>query len=67
MACAGPVFSGPTEGIALGKVLVYARSLVAVSGVLADLRRLVVATVPLVRYEPHGNQDAWTAAAARLR
>ncbi|HEY8729777.1 MAG TPA: rhamnulokinase family protein [Acidothermaceae bacterium] len=66
-ACAVPVVAGPVEAAALGNVLVQARSLGAVSGGLADLRRLVVATVPLVRYEPHGNQDAWTAAAARLR
>lgn len=47
-----PVVAGPSEATALGNALVQARAHGAVSGDLADLRALVAATQPLVRYEP---------------
>lgn len=47
-----PVVAGPTEATALGNVLVQARSLGALGGDLAALRRLVRATHPLVEYQP---------------
>ncbi len=51
-ACGLPVLAGPVEATALGNVLVQARALGAVDGDLAELRALVRATQPVVRYEP---------------
>ena len=65
-ACALPVVAGPVEAAAIGNVLVQARALGAVTGTLTDLRQLVSDTTQLHRYEPHGEQGAWDAAAARL-
>ena len=65
-ACALPVVAGPVEAAAIGNVLVQARALGAVTGTLTDLRQLVCDTTQLHRYEPHGAQGAWDAAAARL-
>lgn len=65
-ACGIPVLAGPVEATAIGNVLVQARSL-GVVGDLADMRRLIAATQPVRRYEPNGSQEAWSAAAARVR
>jgi len=56
------VLAGPVEATALGNILVQARA----DGGPADLaamRRLVAASQPLRRYQPHGEPDAWEAAA----
>ncbi|MFJ4555656.1 rhamnulokinase family protein [Streptomyces massasporeus] len=64
-ACGLPVVSGPTEAAALGNVLVQARAHGLV-GDLAGMRRLLVNTQPLTRYEPRGGTERWHAAQARL-
>lgn len=64
-ACGLPVVAGPTEAAALGNVLVQARAHRLV-GDLAGMRRLLVNTQPLTRYEPRGGTDRWRAAQARL-
>ncbi|MFF8018749.1 FGGY-family carbohydrate kinase [Streptomyces sp. NPDC007929] len=64
-ACGLPVVSGPTEAAALGNVLVQARAHGLV-GDLAGMRRLLVNTQPLTRYEPRGGTERWRAARARL-
>ena len=51
-----PVLAGPVEATAIGNVLVQARSLGWVSGDLEALRALVVASFPVVRYEPRGSR-----------
>jgi rhamnulokinase len=65
-ACAVPVVAGPVEAAATGNVLVQARALGAVSGGLADLRRLVANTTEVQRYEPRTSPALWTAAANRV-
>ncbi|MBL1068097.1 rhamnulokinase [Streptomyces sp. 7-21] len=65
-ACGLPVVAGPAEAAALGNVLVQARAAGAVSGGLAELRKLLRATQPLRRHEPAGDQSAWDRAAARI-
>jgi rhamnulokinase len=65
-ACGIPVVAGPVEAAALGNALVQARALRAVDGDLGSLRALLVASQPLARYEPTGEQAAWEAAQARL-
>jgi rhamnulokinase len=65
-ACAVPVVAGPVEAAAIGNVLVQARALGAVTGLLPDLRQLICGTTQLHRYEPQGSAAAWDAAAARL-
>jgi rhamnulokinase len=60
-----PVIAGPTEATALGNILVQARA----HGLVTDrahMRRLVADTQQLHRYRPSGNEQAWTAAAARI-
>jgi rhamnulokinase len=47
-----PVVAGPVEATAIGNVLVQARALGWISGDLEALRALVVASFPVVRYEP---------------
>jgi rhamnulokinase len=47
-----PVVAGPVEATALGNVLVQARAHGALTGDLDDLRRVVVDSVELRRYEP---------------
>ncbi|MFJ9817648.1 rhamnulokinase family protein [Streptomyces sp. NPDC101151] len=64
-ACGLPVVAGPTEAAALGNVLVQARAHGLV-GDLAGMRRLLVRTQPLTRYEPRGDTARWRAAEARL-
>ncbi|MEU6683336.1 rhamnulokinase family protein [Streptomyces sp. NPDC046832] len=64
-ACDLPVVAGPTEAAALGNVLVQARS-DGLVGDLAGMRRLLVDTQPLTRYEPQGGTERWHAAQARL-
>ena len=65
-ACAMPVVAGPVEAAATGNVLVQARALGAVSGGLADLRRLVAETTEVQRYEPRSAPERWAAAAHRV-
>jgi rhamnulokinase len=65
-ACAVPVVAGPVEAAATGNVLVQARALGAVSGRLADLRRLVADTTAVHRYEPRTSPALWAAAAGRV-
>nr|WP_223190455.1 rhamnulokinase family protein [Streptomyces sp. TRM68416] len=64
-ACGLPVVAGPTEGAALGNVLVQARTHGLVRD-LADGRRLLTRTLPLTRYEPRGGTARWQEAEARL-
>jgi rhamnulokinase len=64
-ACGLPVVAGPVEATALGNVLVQARAHGAVGG-LEEMRDLVARTQPLRRYEPHGDERAWSQAAARI-
>ncbi|MER5719401.1 rhamnulokinase family protein [Streptomyces sp. NPDC002132] len=64
-ACGLPVVAGPTEAAALGNVLVQARA----HGLVGDrhaMRRLLVRTQPLTRYEPQGGTGRWREAQARL-
>jgi rhamnulokinase len=65
-ACGRPVEAGPAEATALGNVLVQARALGVAGPDLRALRDLVRRTHPVSRYEPRGDQDAWSAAAARI-
>jgi rhamnulokinase len=64
-----PVVAGPVEGAALGNLHVQARTLGALSGGLAELRRVVAASVETRRFEPGVlvAPAAWDAAARRLR
>ena len=64
-ACGLPVVAGPTEAAALGNVLVQARAH-GLAGDLAGMRRLLVRTQPLTRYEPRGGTERWRAAQDRL-
>ncbi|MHC5904490.1 rhamnulokinase [Streptomyces sp. S6] len=64
-ACGLPVVAGPTEAAALGNVLVQARA-DGLVGERADLRRLLVRSLPLTRYEPQGGTDRWREAQERL-
>ncbi|GAA4427760.1 rhamnulokinase family protein [Georgenia halophila] len=63
-----PVVAGPTEGTALGNLLVQARALGDLDGGLPELRGVVVASVAdeLRRYEPPSSRLDWDAAEARL-
>ncbi|WP_341359810.1 rhamnulokinase family protein [Georgenia sp. M64] len=72
-----PVVAGPTEGAALGNLLVQAQSLGDVAPGLPALRRVVAASVPTTRYEPThartardrpaGTEAAWDHAEDLLR
>jgi rhamnulokinase len=46
-----PVVAGPVEATALGNVLVQARAIGAIDGTLEDLRRIVIASTELTRYD----------------
>ncbi|RKS09077.1 rhamnulokinase [Nocardiopsis sp. Huas11] len=61
-----PVVAGPTEGAAIGNLLVQARAVGAVEGDLAALRRIVAASTETRRYTPTGPTGPWAAAEARL-
>jgi rhamnulokinase len=64
-ACGLPVIAGPVEATAIGNILVQART----HGIVTDLpamRALVARTHALRRYEPAGDEAAWTKAAARV-
>ncbi|WP_127132049.1 rhamnulokinase family protein [Georgenia sp. SYP-B2076] len=64
-----PVVAGPVEGAAMGNLLVQARALGAIDGDLAALRRRVLASAELTRYEPGeggAGQDRWDEAQRRL-
>ena len=63
-ACGIPVIAGPTEGTALGNVLLQARA-VGEIGTLADLRAIVRDSSELKTFEPK-NVAAWDAAFARF-
>jgi sugar (pentulose or hexulose) kinase len=65
-ACGLPVLAGPVEATALGNVLVQARAAGSIDGGLAALRRLLVETQEIVRYEPGGDPAAWRLAEQRL-
>jgi rhamnulokinase len=52
-----PVLAGPEEAAALGNVLVQARALGEL-GSLAEIRRLVGDSVPIIRFEPSGGRAA---------
>ncbi|PDP89422.1 rhamnulokinase [Glycomyces fuscus] len=56
------VVAGPTEGAAIGNLLVQARAVGTVEGGLADLRRIVAASTEVSRYRPSGPQAPWEAA-----
>lgn len=56
-----PVVAGPVEATALGNLLVQARADGAVSGSLADLRRIVAGSTALVRYAPRQSASGPTA------
>ena len=64
-----PVGAGPTEGTALGNLLVQARAMGALSGSLTDLRAVSRASSELRTYRPGAlgiDPAAWDAAEARL-
>lgn len=64
-----PVVAGPTEGTALGNLLVQARAMGALSGGLSDLRVVARASSELQTYAPGAlgiDAAAWDEAAARL-
>ncbi len=63
-ACGCPVVTGPTEGTALGNVLIQARTAGEI-GSLSEIRKVVKASSELGRFEPQ-DRAAWTAADAKL-
>ncbi len=63
-ACGIPVIAGPTEGTALGNVLLQARAAGEI-GTLAELRAVVKESSELKTFEPK-NTAAWDEAAARF-
>jgi rhamnulokinase len=65
-ACGLPVVAGPTEGAALGNVLVQARALGEPLPDLAAMRGLLRRTQALRRYEPSTVSGDWDAAEKRL-
>jgi sugar (pentulose or hexulose) kinase len=65
-ACGRPVIAGPVEAAALGNALVQARRIGVAPADIEGLRALVRQTQELRRYEPHGDQRHWAAAARRL-
>ena len=60
-----PVLAGPIEASALGNLIVQARSLGWVSD-LAEARRLVERSFPVVEYRPRGDKAVRTQAARRM-
>lgn len=63
-ACGCPIIAGPTEGTALGNVLIQARTAGEI-GSLQDIRQVVTASSELNRFEPV-DPSRWDAADARL-
>lgn len=63
-ACGCPVIAGPTEGTALGNVLIQARTSGEI-GSLAEIRQVVTASSELRQFDPADRAD-WDAADARL-
>lgn len=63
-----PVVAGPSEGTALGSLLVQARAAGALSGDLTELRAVSIASSELVDYRPGGliPAEQWDAAERRL-
>jgi rhamnulokinase len=66
-ACGLAVEAGPVEAAALGNMLVQARAAGFIQGGLDEMRAVVRASEIIRRYEPRGDQRAWSAAAARIR
>ncbi len=66
-ACGLPVIAGPVEAAALGNILVQAQSAGAIDGDLDQMRRLSRLTQELRRFEPHGDQQPFEAAAQLLQ
>ena len=62
-----PVVAGPVEATALGNVLVQARAAGAVSGSLADLRRLAAESSATVTYRPAGSKPTMRALSSQSR
>jgi rhamnulokinase len=64
-ACGLPVIAGPAEATAIGNILAQAR---ADGGAVdrTEMRALVAATTPLVRYEPQGEPSGWDKASALI-
>lgn len=60
-----PVIAGPVEATAIGNLLVQARA-AGHAGRLAEMRRLVVESQQLRRYEPRADDGKWDEAAARV-
>jgi rhamnulokinase len=65
-ACGIPVLAGPVEAAALGNILVQARALGALSGGLAELRQVSLASSELRSYEPAADPVQWERASTRL-
>jgi rhamnulokinase len=61
-----PVVAGPTEGTAVGNLLVQALAIGALDGGLPAVREVVAASTPVRRWEPTGTDLAWQRAADRL-
>lgn len=64
-----PVIAGPTEGTALGNLLLQARAVGVLSGTLTDLRAVARASAELTTHLPGGTgitADQWDAAERRL-
>ncbi|QPK81246.1 rhamnulokinase [Schaalia sp. ZJ405] len=61
------VIAGPVEGTAVGNMVVQLRAVGAISGGLDALRRVVVNSTDLVRYEPRPTEyETWEAAERRV-
>jgi rhamnulokinase len=65
-ACGLPVVAGPVEAAAYGNALVQARAGGFLTGGLAVLRRDVIGSVKLQRYEPRGDYEGWRDRELRL-
>jgi len=62
-----PVIAGPTEGTAMGNLLVQAWATGELDGGLPAIREVVRSSSNLVRWEPTGDTRAWEQADNRLR
>lgn len=65
-ACGLPVLAGPVEATAIGNALVQVRTIGAIRGDAAELRKVVRRSYPLERYEPDGDGADWAAAERRV-
>ena len=64
-AISRPVVTGPSEGTAIGNLLIQAMALGEIRG-LKELRQVVADSFPTKTYLPEGDSSAWDAAYARL-